>query len=915
MSNFVTTRIDRMGWRGFGRRRRGRSMARQHSVQEQGRMPDNGAVMNGPYDLSASQNNNTERPRLLKSKQKKTSPATAMPPSSQHARNAMSLRTLGDVVRRSAPLISVTPNHSLVQVAHVLHDERVDAVAVLSDDDEFLGLVTSRDVASCIARGDILADVTATMIMTAAPITLAAHESPARALAIMRSGRFRHIPVLEEQDGKLIGIVDVLHLAYDAITRLQASYAMIPSRRTFDFMRAARANIEKPTLRPIVEAAPLVTLSRSNTVATACEAIAEHHLAAVVVVDEHGILDGIFTCRDVSTRVVAKERDPNTVTLEQVMTPNPDSASPDFTILESLQRMQACSYRHLPVVEDHSRKVVGLVNVLQLASDALLETTTTVPSSRMSFSSPPASPGTAGATLLRRSSQYHSSAASNSSSGGGGGGGGFGSFFASLFSSASYAPPSPQRRSLRKGLSTGARQMEAKRQFSNLSRREIFLNNQAATFVSFKFRDINDEYRKVRVSANPGPGAFNQLVIDVRRRFLGSSRDTGAIKLKYMDEDDDAVLIGNDEDLASCLEDARRLKGKAVHLRVSLVSHRSGRGDSSAGVSSPLSSHENSLRSSPQGSTVTPKVSPPSEASTAVSPDTSSISSGPRIPPLPPLAPTPSVLKAQEAHASMMNGNIEKAISLFDEALELDSGNARAMGGRGAARLIGGNSTGAEEDYRAAVELLDAAGGNVAGDVTFEMCISGLVEALIDQRRYEEAVVVASREDAKGAKQRCIDAFGDELESSVEAARQALESSEFGESMSIYSNSLRVESAYLSLATDQKQRADLRIGRAKCYRKLEDYDMALEDYEAAAVIEPESVAAHKGCAACLAEMEQPARALESYERALKLDSGDEDVAREIKLLKSLLPDPLKEKKDEIAKLGALLGNMKFGAKK
>ncbi len=824
----------------------------------------------------------------------------------QHPDNlhTMALRTLGDVVRRSAPLVVVSPDDTVVALARVLHDKRVDAVAVLRNSD-FLGLVTSRDVASCIARRDILTTVSVSQIMTAAPITLAAHDSPARALALMREGRFRHIPVLGGPSGaSVIGIVDVLHLAYDAITRLQASYSMIPSRRTFDFMRAARANIEKPTLRPIVETSPLVTLSRRNTVADACEAIVKNHLAAVVIVDDDGILDGIFTCRDATTRVVAKEKDSVTLTLEEVMTSSPDCASPDFTILESLQRMQACGFRHLPVVEDHSRKVIGLVNVLQLASDTLIQTSKIEAAPRMSRSSPPPSPA--------------GSRRGNSSTSGGG----LGTFFANLFSSANYAHPvlSPQRRPPSIGRTSSSSVVAhgaanaGKRQFSTLSRRELLLQpvtspSTASSFVSFKFRDINEEFRKVRVNTMLSPGCFDQFVIDVRRRFMGASAQAGAIKLKYIDEDGDAVLISNDEDLASCLEDSRRLKGKAVDLRVSLVQQRGSRG------TSPFSSRSNSFHNSPL-SNVTPKVISPPRGS-APSPSRSSTvstQSDTRPPPTPPQA-TPSELKAQEAHARMMDGNIPAAITLFDSALALDPGNAFAMGGRGAARLIGGNSTGAEEDYRGAIALLDAGRGGRVGDRTFETCILGLVEALIDQRRYEEAVSVAGRADAKTGGSRCTDAFRDELESSSAAARKALEANEFGDAMSMYSNALRVEVAFLSLASDEMPRADLRIGRAKCYKMLEDYDMALEDYEAAVKIEPESVAAHKGCAFCLAEMEQMDRALEAYERAHKLDPGDEDVNKQIKLLKSLLPDPLEEKKVEIAKLGAMLGNMNFAIPK
>lgn len=220
--------------------------------------------------------------------------------------------------------------------------------------------------------------------------------------------------------------------------------------------------------------------------------------------------------------------------------------------------------------------------------------------------------------------------------------------------------------------------------------------------------------------------------------------------------------------------------------------------------------------------------------------------------------------------------------------------------------------------------LDDRDSSSPTGNSMLEMCISGLVEALIDQRRYEEALSVASRTDAPGAVSRCVDAFADEVDTSAQAARSALEEENYSEAMGIYSNAVRVENAFLTLSPTSSARADLRVGRGKCYANLEDYDMALEDYEAAVDIEPESVAAIKGCAKCLIEMEQPERALEKWERAYLLDCGDEEAKSEVdRLRKTLRPEaaPQEEaiggeaKKAEIAKLGAVLGNLKFAAKK
>ena len=70
----------------------------------------------------------------------------------------------------------------------------------------------------------------------------------------------------------------------------------------------------------------------------------------LVMIGEH--LEGILTEQDVVRRVVAEQRDPNTVTLADVMTINPDTITPDDLALTGLRMMEDGCYRHLPVIED-----------------------------------------------------------------------------------------------------------------------------------------------------------------------------------------------------------------------------------------------------------------------------------------------------------------------------------------------------------------------------------------------------------------------------------------------------------------------------------------------------------------------------------------------------------------------------------
>ena len=120
----------------------------------------------------------------------------------------------------------------------------------------------------------------------------------------------------------------------------------------------------------IVNQQKIELLSASTTVRVAARNMADRHIGAILV-GQGRRLQGIFTERDVLTRVVARGLDPDTTTLATVMTPDPDTVGPDDLALEVLERLRASGYRHLPVV-DHG-KVVGIVSIRDLYAAAKRE--------------------------------------------------------------------------------------------------------------------------------------------------------------------------------------------------------------------------------------------------------------------------------------------------------------------------------------------------------------------------------------------------------------------------------------------------------------------------------------------------------------------------------------------------------------
>lgn len=114
----------------------------------------------------------------------------------------------------------------------------------------------------------------------------------------------------------------------------------------------------------------LATASANMTVRDAALAMAQRRIGAVMVIDGARLV-GIFTERDLLSKVVAMKRDPDTLRLSEVMTRDPDTIGPDETAFAALDMMRKRGYRHLPVMD--AGRLVGMVSVRDLYATALGE--------------------------------------------------------------------------------------------------------------------------------------------------------------------------------------------------------------------------------------------------------------------------------------------------------------------------------------------------------------------------------------------------------------------------------------------------------------------------------------------------------------------------------------------------------------
>lgn len=104
------------------------------------------------------------------------------------------------------------------------------------------------------------------------------------------------------------------------------------------------------------------TALRTESVWEIAQRMLQHGVGAIVVVDPDRQVVGIVTDRDLVERVIAKGLNPNSTTVDQVMTRSPVTVHPDSPLEAVVTRMKQGSFRRCPVVDDQG-ELVGILTM------------------------------------------------------------------------------------------------------------------------------------------------------------------------------------------------------------------------------------------------------------------------------------------------------------------------------------------------------------------------------------------------------------------------------------------------------------------------------------------------------------------------------------------------------------------------
>ncbi|MDZ7267508.1 MAG: CBS domain-containing protein [candidate division KSB1 bacterium] len=117
------------------------------------------------------------------------------------------------------------------------------------------------------------------------------------------------------------------------------------------------------TLGELITGRVLHVVTPDWSVQQAAELMAEKNIGAVPVLAERRLV-GIFSERDLLTRVIAQKKDPALIKVGHVMTRNLIVASASDDYPACLEKMKAAGCRHLPVITGD--QLVGIVSMRDL---------------------------------------------------------------------------------------------------------------------------------------------------------------------------------------------------------------------------------------------------------------------------------------------------------------------------------------------------------------------------------------------------------------------------------------------------------------------------------------------------------------------------------------------------------------------
>jgi PAS domain S-box-containing protein len=225
----------------------------------------------------------------------------------------------------SADVAIVGPDHTMAMAATVMVDDGLSSLVVV-DNGDVTGIITEKDfLEKVVAKGKSALDVKVREIMSSPVVTVSSQATVFEAGRIVEEKHVKRLPVVD--GNKLVGIVTQTDLI-----RVLTSYGMWT-----DVSEIMSKNV--------------ASIQREARVSEAASVMASRGISGIVVMEAERIV-GVATERDLLKKVIAANRDPAGVKMEEIMSSPVESVPPHFAIFTASRIMERTHIRRL-VVEDN----------------------------------------------------------------------------------------------------------------------------------------------------------------------------------------------------------------------------------------------------------------------------------------------------------------------------------------------------------------------------------------------------------------------------------------------------------------------------------------------------------------------------------------------------------------------------------
>jgi CBS domain-containing protein len=143
----------------------------------------------------------------------------------------------------------------------------------------------------------------------------------------------------------------------------------IADERAVEVPRLGAAILHQP-IRELATLRPAICVPLNTRVRAAVDRMNQGGVGCVLI-EDGGRLVGIFTERDVLTKIVGTSIDIDRSTVDELMTSDPETLRADDRVSYALNKMSVGGFRHVPLVDDEGRPVgvVSMRNVVDYIVD------------------------------------------------------------------------------------------------------------------------------------------------------------------------------------------------------------------------------------------------------------------------------------------------------------------------------------------------------------------------------------------------------------------------------------------------------------------------------------------------------------------------------------------------------------------